>query len=616
MKRGAIGRVTVMGLLGVVGLAVSPAPAHACGGLFCDRPPVNPLDPLPVAQSGENVVFGVEGDLTMGTAVVTAHIQVLYSGAAAQFSWVVPVMAVPELSTGTDRLFSSLAGVTQPSFVATTVIDGTCLSGPNYGPVDGGRSVGAGGSAGAGGAGGGVTVLFQGAVGPYDAVVLQSSDATELKTWLTTNGYYLDSRAGHIIDTYVQEGKYFVALKLLNGQDVRSIRPLVLTFHGTEPCVPLRLTAIAAFPDMPVTVYLLGGARAVPLGFLELKLDELRIDWPSGGSNYRALLAEAANEAGGNAFVTEYAGSAAIAGGLLWRPGQYDEAALRAAPTPSAYVQALVSQGLANDAQTLPLLSKYIPMPAAAVSLNISPATFYGNLSFYSTQYALPPYDLATLTDEVVTNIIEPRRLAQQMIDAHSHLTRLGTFISPEEMNQDPLFAFNPDLPDVGATHTAVLRYVCGERKYLFCNAPVRLELTDGRVAWLRSGIEAPTCQPAPFDGSLKALPATEVVWQRSTAGEGARRIDNVAAIQTALNAHNARFVGENKMVPLPGSGGAGGGGAGGSQGQQTDGGVTNPGCGCALAGGRAGSALAFAAGALVLLALLGRRRRRSSNGR
>ena len=111
MKRGAIGRVTVMGLLGVVGLAVSPAPAHACGGLFCDRPPVNPLDPLPVAQSGENVVFGVEGDLTMGTAVVTAHIQVLYSGAAAQFSWVVPVVTYVRGSSSSFRTIGMGFGV-------------------------------------------------------------------------------------------------------------------------------------------------------------------------------------------------------------------------------------------------------------------------------------------------------------------------------------------------------------------------------------------------------------------------------------------------------------------------------------------------------------------------
>src|SRR5689334_12918182 len=92
----------VLGLLvagaALLALIIPARRAHACGGLFCDRPPVNPLDPLPVAQSGENVVFGVDGDPANGDAVVTAHIQIQYSGTAAQFSWVVPVASVPVLS--------------------------------------------------------------------------------------------------------------------------------------------------------------------------------------------------------------------------------------------------------------------------------------------------------------------------------------------------------------------------------------------------------------------------------------------------------------------------------------------------------------------------------------
>jgi MYXO-CTERM domain-containing protein len=617
MNRRSIGQVTLTAILVVAAVGAASPRAHACGGLFCDRPPVNPLDPLPVAQSGENVVFSVTGDATQGTSVVTVHIQVLYSGAASQFSWVVPVMAVPELSTGTDRLFSSLAGVTRPTFLASSIADGTCLPSPYVNSVDGAADAafGAGGSAGTGGPGG-VTVVFQGAVGPYAAVVLQSTDSSELKTWLTSNGYYLDPHAGQIIDTYVQEGKYFVALKLLNGQDVRAIRPLVMTFHGTDPCVPLRLTAIAAFPDMPVTVYMLGRARAVPLGFYELKLDDLRIDWVTNGSNYASLLAEAANEAGGNAFVTEFAGAATIASGLLWASDRYSETALRAATTPTAYVQALVSQGLANDAQTLPLLIQYIPMPPAAIAAGIAPATFYGNLSLYSTQYTLPPFDLATLTDHVVADIIEPRRVAQQMIDGQPYLTRLGTYISPEEMNQDPLFAFNPDLPDVSATHVATLRYLCGDQKYSFCNAPVRLELADGRMAWLRNGVVAPTCQFPPFDSSLKTLPATELVWKRGPSGEGARQIDNVAAIQTALNAHNAAFTGNG---PLPtGVGGAGGGGVGGVGGSGGQGGLPadrvapRSGCGCAMGGDSGARPVLGSVAGLALAALLGRRRRRA----
>ena len=163
----------------------------------------------------------------------------------------------------------------------------------------------------AGASGGGVMVSFQGAVGPFDAAVIKSADSVELRTWLTDNGYIVSDQAVGLIDAYVRENKYFVALKLLNGLGVRSIQPIVLTFKGVEACVPLRLTAIAANPDMPVLVWVLGEQRVAPRGYYEIKIDEMRIDWPSGGSNYfgpSGLVSQAANEAGGNAFVTEYAG--------------------------------------------------------------------------------------------------------------------------------------------------------------------------------------------------------------------------------------------------------------------------------------------------------------------
>ena len=126
------------------------------------------------------------------------------------------------------------------------------------------------------------------------------------------------------------------------------------------------------------------------------------------------------------------------------------------------------------------------------------------------------------------------------MIDAHPYLTRFGTFLSPDEMNQDPLFAFNDSLPDVSAVHSAIVRTVCGDSEYLACNAPLRLELADGRMAWLRQGLHGTKCAALPVSATLSSFPAAEVVWKRGTVGEGTRQIDNVAAIQTALLAHNA----------------------------------------------------------------------------
>jgi MYXO-CTERM domain-containing protein len=546
--------------------------AQACGGLFCGAPPVNPLTPLPVAQNGENIVFSITKDPAGGAPTLQAHIQILYTGDAAKFSWVVPVDAMPTLSTGSDRLFTALANVTQPRFVATNQTSGTCIS-QGFGGASGaagGFGTGAAGTTGAGGGGGGggVMVSFQGAVGPFDAAVIKSDDSLALRTWLTDNGYVVSDQAVGLIDAYVLENKYFVALKLLNGVGVRSIQPIVLTFKGVEACVPLRLTAIAANPNMPVLVWVLGQERVAPRGFYEIKIDEMRINWMSGGSNYfgaSGLVSLAANEAGGKAFVTEYAGPSTVARAQVYTNGQFNVATLRAAMTPPAYLSALTSMsGLANDTLMLPLLAQYIPMPDAVKAMGVTEAMFYGNIGFYWTNFAFPPFDLAGLTTAIETSIIKPRVDAQMMIDAHPYLTRLNTFISPDEMDKDPFFFEARDLADVSNVHTAVLRTMCGNAEYMACNAPQRLELPDGRTAWVRAGSKATVCGGTSVDVvGLQSLPATEVAWEREDIGQGVRVIDNTAMIAAGIATHNAKFVAEQMRFPISGSGGSGGSGGG-----------------------------------------------------
>jgi MYXO-CTERM domain-containing protein len=597
--------------------------ARACGGLFCNAPPPDPFAPLPVAQNGENVVFAITKDPAGGAPTIDAHIQILYTGDVAKFSWIVPVEAAPDLHTGTDKLFSTLASLTQPQFNAQYETSGTCLPDPQVypsGPVTGGgfAATGSAGSSGAQDAGaGGVSVSFQGAVGPYEAAVLSAVDPMALRTWLTTNGYTISDQAGMLIDTYVRENKFFVALKLMNGLSVKSIQPIVLTFRGTEPCVPLRLTAIAANPDMPVLVWALSDKRVVPRGFYELQIDEARIDWWSGGGSYfgpKGLVSQAADEAGGNAFVAEYAGPSAIARAQVYANGQINLAALAASMTPPVYVQQLLSMGLGSDPLTLGLLAQFIPMPAAVKAMGITDSQFYGNLGTYWSQFVFPPFDLAGLTDAISMKIVTPRINAQTMIDGHPYLTRLNTFLSPIEMNQDAFFFESQDLPDVPNVHSATIETVCGNRAYMACNAPQRLRLTDGRTMWIRAGTQGASCNYGPYSvPGLTQLPAAQMAWQRDTTGDGMVVVDNVAKIQAGIDASNKTFPTEMTKFPMPvagaggagiGGGTAGAGGAGGGV-HETGGG----GCGCSLGdASSSGTSLAFLGALGVVLSL--RRRR------
>src|SRR5436190_15437203 len=123
-KQGERIRVAAIACAGLAAW-LAPVAARACGGFFCDRGPG--AVPVPViAQAAENVVFALDRDPLSGGGLVEAHIQIKYSGAADQFSWIVPMTAEPTVSLGSDVLFQVLEPKTRPSFTTTLTVDGTC----------------------------------------------------------------------------------------------------------------------------------------------------------------------------------------------------------------------------------------------------------------------------------------------------------------------------------------------------------------------------------------------------------------------------------------------------------------------------------------------------------
>jgi hypothetical protein len=411
--------------------------------------------------------------------------------------------------------------------------------------------------------------------------VIHSTDPEALKQWLRDNMYYVSPEASGLIDVYVAENKYFVALKLLNGQDVQSIRPIVLRFNADAPCVPLRLTAIAAVSDLRVNLWVLAARRSIPLNYLEIAVNQAKLDWLAGAGNYDKLLSDAANEAGGNAFTAEYAGTARLMDRQLWFDGKYNLPKLRAATTPPAYLSELAAQGFPRDSKLLALLEKYIPEPAGLVAAGISERDFYNRLaSYWSTNAAdFAPFDPSAMTDELDATIVQPLANAQALFDGFPYLTRLATFISPMEMTKDPIFSFNGDLGDVPVLRQADAVFECGTMLYNRCQAPLRMRLPDGRTLRFKP---APTTTPCygyatyPRD-DLDNLPALQTAWQRAESGAGNVVADNSGVINQMVTDHNAKLSG---------------------------------GCGCAQSGSGAGGG-AGALATMLAAALLARRRRR-----
>jgi hypothetical protein len=535
-----LGRLVVASLAFGAAALVPVSRAAACGGFFCNRP-VAP-DDLPVAQTAENVLFAMERGPD-GKIHLEAHIQIFYTGPADQFSWVVPVDSMPTLSTGSDRIFQLLDAPTRPRFRLDVTTAGVCKDdGPTFGASASDSAKSGSSESGAPGNRGGVDVTFRGNVGPFDAAILTAGDPAALKAWLRENMYYLSDEGSKLLDDYVLEQKFFVALRLRPGKGTTEIRPIVLRFDGPGPCVPLRLTAVAALRDLKINLWVLAANRVVPENYYEIKINDARIDWPRNGVNYPDLVKQAADEAGGNAFTVDFAGDTApLRVGLPVLV--VDLTRLRTVTRAPDALDEIMRAGLAGDTTLLGILRQHIPQPQALKDMGIPENAFYNQLRFYFDRYPqlFDPVDGNALADQIDADLVAPQRQARSLLERFPKLTRLSTFISPEEMSVDPTFTENTTLPDVPATRLAVGVRECGVRAYTRCQAPLRVTLPDGQTIWYKAPAGEGWCGAlAAYDrGGVDRMPALELGWMRQAAGEGRLTFDKRAEIARAIEDHN-----------------------------------------------------------------------------
>lgn len=525
-------------------LALS-APTWACGGFFCNNAE-------PVDQSGETIVFGVEDGM------VTTHVRIAYTGAAEDFAWVLPVPGVPELFLSTEVLFDALELGTSVQPRLHVSHTGPCVSTESDADTDSDSDSDV--DSDGGPFGSGVDVLAEAAVGPYDTVVLQATSSVALVEWLQTNGYAMPDVLAGSVDPYLASGMNFLALKLQKTETTGDLAPLGLRWPGDRPSVPLRLTAVAATPDMPLTVYVLGPHRAVPLSYLHVQLNPLSWDFFGDGPILRRRLTEAADEAGGLAFATTYAGGDVP---TVYTPGTLETAGLEAVTEPLEWFRTVLSRGFPPTNDFMEVLRTHVPAPDG-----VDENSFYNVPEYYPEEWAAlaATFDAVAATADLDARVAEPRRSAQALLDAFPYLTRLETVISPDEMTVDPMFGFNADLPAVSRFPEATLHSVCDssglvtERSVTVggytVSVPTSEELgTQGLGSWL--------------DGRIGHVAL--VVEQLSESGPGERLADWTAELEEAAALHP-----EAPAI------------------------TTKKGCGCGTGSGSAGVWLGVALGALV----------------
>ena len=279
-------------VLAFMGVLLATGTAGACGGFFCQTDPVD--------QVAERIVFTVNDDDT-----VSSLIEISYVGEAADFSWILPIpepigaedVAVPDDG---EIVFDELHRLTDMTFLDPDPSECVTESLDRLAMAD---------SAAEAESAGGVEVFASGEVGPFGFDVIGAEDPTALTSWLRDNNYQVDASMEPLIDVYVEEQFSFLAMRLLDGETAESISPVEVTYPGTKPMIPLRLTAVAAFPEMPIFLWIFADEQAVPENYehFEIATEELTFT-PFGANNYTRLVQQRADAVGGRGFITEFAG--------------------------------------------------------------------------------------------------------------------------------------------------------------------------------------------------------------------------------------------------------------------------------------------------------------------
>ena len=269
-------------LADVIGTSV----ASACGGLFCQN--------VPVDQQAERIIFTINDDST-----VSAYVQINYTGEAAEFSWVVPVPSVPDVDVAEMSSFNELSNLTAPIMIPPLM--------PSCAPVP---LMAAGAVEESVRSDGEVQVLASGTAGPYAFDVVTSENPDSLIIWLRDNSYRITEPMEPLVHVYSDEGMAFLAMKLQPDQGAQDIQPIKMTYEAQQPTIPIRLTAVAANPNMTILTWIFADAQTMTTNFARpvIKDVDIRGDFFSfGGTNYLTLVDQTIDLYEGRAFITEYA---------------------------------------------------------------------------------------------------------------------------------------------------------------------------------------------------------------------------------------------------------------------------------------------------------------------
>jgi uncharacterized protein DUF2330 len=298
--------------LPIAAAAYGERDAAACGGCFTLAPPPEaPPESVDSVITGERMIFSISKDQT------TLYDEITYSGSPASFAWVLPIKGEVVVGLSADILFGTLDQLTASTVVppptgcppppANCAVASTGGCGFSLGGSSSNSTSGFAAEDASTQADGGVTVLTQQQVGPYETVQLKSNDGSALTSWLDKNGYRVPASDAAVIAHYVSEGMDFLALKLVPGEGVSAMQPIRVTTKGAYPVLPLRMVAVGTGATTGITLWVVADGRWEPqdFPFFTIKSSELSWDWSTSSSNYETLRLSKESALGGRGWQIE-----------------------------------------------------------------------------------------------------------------------------------------------------------------------------------------------------------------------------------------------------------------------------------------------------------------------
>jgi len=275
----------------------APRIASACGGCF--------------APTGTpNIVTAHRMAVSLSASETTLWDQIQYAGQPEDFVWVLPVSAGVEVELADNAFFEALAQNTRINMTAPLPPTPCFCGDGGFGCGSSDSASRAGGPPSFRGDGGPVTVFHEGSIGPYETATVMSDDAMALVDWLQERGYGVPDSIVPTITHYSELGLAFAVLRLSAGAGVQQMQPVRITVPGLAPTFPLRMVSAGATEELSLELYVFAEGRTQTMNMQTVEVDRTQItfDWATSTFDYDARFDATIREAGGRAWVAEYAG--------------------------------------------------------------------------------------------------------------------------------------------------------------------------------------------------------------------------------------------------------------------------------------------------------------------